>query len=222
MSGRRLLSGLAGAWMVTPPSAGLSRLARLVGWPQRWTASWTAILLGRAELPGIGELAALRPATRALLAGLSGWIAMVGLVTLLAVAWVEISAMSLPEWLGASSPVIRGAERRRPASFENIVQRPLFSRSRQGLTLAPVPMPVPPPAPSTLDQGVTLKGVFISGGLAKAFVLSSQNPLGVWVQAGEEIAGWRVAAVEPDRILLDGRVDGQGEKLIVPLHGGSK
>ena len=36
-----------------------------------------------------------------------------------------------------------------------------------------------------------------------------QNPLGVWVQAGEEIAGWDVVAVQPDQVLLKG----QGEKL---------
>jgi hypothetical protein len=79
--------------------------------------------------------------------------------------------------------------------------------------------PVPPPQPSGLDQNITLKGVFIGGGLAKAFLISSQNPLGVWVQPSEEIAGWRVVAVQPDQVQLSG----QGENLIVPLSvGGGK
>jgi hypothetical protein len=216
MSGRRLLSGLAGTWTVSRSPVGPSRLARVFGWPQRWATSWTAALLGRPDLPGIGELAALRPATRVLIAGLSGWIALVGLVTLMAMVWVQVSAMSLPEWLGTSSPVTRGAGGRSPAGFDNIIQRPLFSRNRQGVTVAAVPVLAPPPTASTLDQGVTLKGVFISGALAKAFMLSSQSPLGVWIQAGQEIAGWRVVAVEPDRVILDG----QDEKLVVQLHAG--
>jgi hypothetical protein len=102
------------------------------------------------------------------------------------------------------------------AGFDNIVQRPLFSRNRQGVTVAAVPVLAPPPTASTLDQGVTVKGVFISGALAKAFMLSSQSPLGVWVQAGEEITGRRVVAVEPDHVTLDG----QGEKLVVQLDAG--
>jgi hypothetical protein len=212
MSGRRLISELTGAWtarsLVTP---GL--VARVAGAPRRLAAAW----LGRTELPGLGEVAALRPATRVLLAGFSGWIVMVLIVTLAAVVSVEMSAISLPEWLGAPSSASRGAAARSPASFENIVQRPLFSRSRQGMTLAAVPVPTAPPPPSTLDQDITLKGVFISGPLAKAFVLSSQNPLGIWVQTDEEVSGWKVLAVQPDQVVLQG----QGrEKRIVQLHPG--
>jgi hypothetical protein len=216
MSGHRLISGLTGAWTVRSPVAPGS-MARVAGAPRRLAAAW----LGRTELPGLGEVAALRPATRVLLAGFSGWIVMVLIVTLAAVVSVEMSAISLPEWLGASSSVPRGAAARSPASFENIVQRPLFSRSRQGMTLAAVPVPVPaaPPPPSTLDQNVTLKGVFINGPLAKAFLLSSQNPLGIWVQPDEEVSGWKVLAVQPDQVVLEG----QGEKRIVQLHpGGAK
>jgi hypothetical protein len=67
-----------------------------------------------------------------------------------------------------------------------------------------------------LEQDVTLKGVFISGPLAKAFLLSSQNPLGVWVKADEEIAGWKVVTIQPDQVILQG----QGEMRIVQLHAG--
>jgi hypothetical protein len=162
-------------------------------------------------------MAALRPPTRVLLAGLSGWIVLVVLVTLAAVISVQMSAVSLPEWLGAPSSSSRGAAARPPASFENIVQRPLFSRSRQGMAAPFDPVPLPPPSPSVLEQDVTLKGVFISGPLAKAFLLSSQNPLGVWVKADEEIAGWKVVTVQPDQVILQG----QGEKRIVQLHAGS-
>ncbi|MGA7998217.1 MAG: hypothetical protein WCA28_25425 [Bradyrhizobium sp.] len=70
------------------------------------------------------------------------------------------------------------------------------------------------PAPLvTLDHDITLRGVFINLPQAKAFLTSAQNPLGIWVQTGEEIAGWRVAAVKPDQVLLEAPT----EKLAVPL-----
>jgi len=219
MIGRRLISALAGAWTLPLPVATQGRLAALAGSSRRLAASGTAALLGRAEFPGLAELAALRPATRVLIAGLSGWVILVILVSVAAVVSVEMSTITLPEWLGARSSASGGTAARPPASFENIVRRPLFSRSRQGISQAPVPMPVAPPPPSTLDQDITLRGVFMSGPLAKAFLLSSQNPLGVWVQAGEEAAGWRVVAVQRNQVLLEG----QGQRLIVPLNvGGGK
>jgi type II secretory pathway component PulC len=175
-----------------------------------------ASLLGRNELPGMGEVAALRPATRVLLAGFSGCIVLVFLVTVAAMVSVQMSTLSLPEWLGASSSASRGAAARSPTTFENIVQRPLFSRSRQGMTPASAPVAAAAPTPSTLDPDIALKGVFISGPLAKAFLLSSQNPMGVWVQVDEEIAGWKVVAVQPDQVILQG----QGEKRTVQLHAG--
>jgi hypothetical protein len=175
-------------------------------------------MLGRAELPGRGELAGLRPATRVLIAGLTVWIGLVGLATVIGVASLEISTMSLPAWFGARASASSSTEIRSPAGFENILQRPLFSRSRQAASVA-ISTP-PPPLPATLDQNFTLKGVFINGALAKAFLTSAQNPLGVWVQTNEEIAGWRVVAVKPDQVLLDA----QNEKLVIPLtvNGGAK
>jgi hypothetical protein len=214
MSGRRLISGLTAWTAALPPAPGL--MASIAGSPRRLAAVW----LGRTDLPGLAEVAALRPATRVLLAGFSGWIVLVLMVTLAAVMSVEMSAISLPEWLSAPSSGARAAAAQSPASFENIVQRPLFSRSRQGMTtLAAVPMPATPSPPSTLDQDITLKGIFISGPLAKAFLLSSQNPLGIWVQTDEEVSGWKVLAVQPDQVVLQG----QGGKRIVQLHpGGAK
>jgi TM2 domain-containing membrane protein YozV len=219
MIGRRLISGLAGAWTVTSPVATQGRLASVAGSSQRFAASVTAALLGRTEFPGIGELAALRPATRVLIAGLSGLIILVILVSVAAVVSVEMSTITLPEWLGTPSSAPAGTAARPPANFENIVRRPLFSRSRQGMSQASVSMPVQPPPPSTLDQDITLRGVFMSGPLAKAFLLSSQSPLGAWVQVDEEVAGWRVMAVQRDHVLLEG----QGQRLIVQLNvGGGK
>jgi hypothetical protein len=106
---------------------------------------------------------------------------------------------------------------RAAAGFENIVQRPLFSRNRQGF-VAPEPAAAPPPPMATLDAGITLKGVFMSDGVAKAFLVTAQNPLGIWVEASGQIDGWRVAAVTPDHVVLEG----QNEKLMVPLHASGR
>lgn len=195
-------------------------LAQVRSSPRRSVTSYLAAMLGRTELPGRLDFAGLRPATRVLIAGLSAWIGLVGLLTVTAIASVEMSTMSFPAWFGARSPATPSTELRSPAGFENILQRPLFSRSRQGAAPAPAPVSAPPVLVTTLDQGIILKGVFISGDLAKAFLISAQNPLGVWVQANEEISGWRVVAVKPDQVLLDG----QNEKLVVQLsvNGGAK
>jgi len=65
-----------------------------------------------------------------------------------------------------------------------------------------------------LDQNIILKGVFMSGAVAKAFLISAQNPLGVWAQVNDEVAGWRVLAVKPGEVLLEA----QNENLVIPLQ----
>jgi hypothetical protein len=216
MSVRRLISSLAGASIVSPSTAMRAVPAGISGLPRRLAASSLTPLLGRVDLPGMAEISALRPATRVLLAGFSGWIVLVFLVTVVAVVSVEMSAVSLPEWLGVPSSGSRGAAARPPASFDNIVQRPLFSRSRQGAAPVTAPVLAAAPTPTMLDQDITLKGVFISGRVAKAFLLSSQNPLGIWVQADEELFGWKVVSILPDEVILQA----QGQKRTVQLHPG--
>jgi hypothetical protein len=218
MTGRGLISGLmtmAGRGQALPLAAQRG-LAQIVSSPRRVLASRLAAVLGRTEFPGHAEVLALRPATRALIAGLTAWIGLVVLVTFIAVASVELSAVSFPAWFGSRASSSGTNEVRSRAGFENIVQRPLFSRSRQAPVIAVVaaPPPVPPPPPVTLDQGITLKGVFMSEGLAKAFLISAQNPMGTWVQADAEIEGWRVVSIKPDEVVLDG----QNQKLVIPLN----
>jgi hypothetical protein len=198
--------------MTSAPLARQHLFARIAGSARHGLLSRIADMPGYAELPGRAEFARLRPATRVLIVGLAAWIGLVGLATAVAVGSVETSRLSLPAWLGARPPASANAEMNSPARFENILRRPLFSRSRQGVAEV-VPTPTFQPA-TMLDPNITLKGVFMSGVLAKAFLTSAQVPLGVWVQANDEIAGWRVVAVTPDRVLLDGR----NEKLVIQLN----
>jgi hypothetical protein len=191
------------------------RLAPALASPRRIVTSRLAAMLGRAELPGRDDLAALRPASRVLLVGLAAWIAMVVVVTVIAVAWVGLSTMSLPAWFDPRGTASAAVKTRSHASFDNIVQRPLFSRARQVAVAAAVALPPsPPPRPSiALDRGIILKGVFINGAQAKAFLVSQQNPIGAWVRAGDNIAGWKVVSLKPDEVVLEG----QNEKLAVSL-----
>jgi hypothetical protein len=71
---------------------------------------------------------------------------------------------------------------------------------------------------ATLDPGMTLKGVFMSEGVAKAFLVTAQSPLGSWVEIDGQIGGWRLTAVTPDHVVLEG----QGERLMVPLHASGR
>jgi hypothetical protein len=193
------------------------RLSGIAGSPLQFAASRLAAMLGRADLPSRSELTALRPATRFLILGFVAWIGLVGAMTLSAVISLEFSTVTAPAWFGRSSPAAKVSNARAAAGFENIVQRPLFSRNRQGF-VAPEPAAAAPPPMATLDAGITRKGVFMSDGVAKAFLVTAQNPLGVWVQVSGQIDGWRVAAVTPDHVVLEG----QNEKLMVPLHASGR
>jgi hypothetical protein len=191
------------------------QLALALASPRKIVTSRLAAMLGRTELPDRDEFAALQPASRVLVVGLAAWIAMVGVVTLVAVAWVELSTMSLPAWFDPRGTASAAVKTRSHAAFDNIVRRPLFSRVRQVAVATPVALPPPPPPPPSmaLDRGITLKGVFINGVQAKAFLVSPQNPMGSWMQAGDNFAGWKVVSLKPDEVVLEG----QNEKLAVSL-----
>ncbi|WKA30606.1 hypothetical protein [Bradyrhizobium roseum] len=195
------------------------RLSGLAGSPRQFAAAGLAAMLGRSDLPGRSELTSLRPATRVLIVGLAGWIALAGAMTLGAVISLEVSTVTAPARFGTSGAAAKSSGARAAAGYENIVQRPLFSRNRQ-VVVAPEPVALAPPPPvvATLDPGMTLKGVFMSEGVAKAFLITAQSPLGSWVELNGQVGGWRVTAVTPDHVMLEG----QGEKLTLPLHASGR
>ena len=195
------------------------RLSGIAGSPRQFAAARLAAMLGRTDLPSRSELEQLRPATRVLIAGLAGWIALVGVITVGAMISLELSTVTAPAWFGASGPAGKASDARTTAGYENIVQRPLFSRNRQVFVAPQAVAPPPPPSMvATLDPGMTLKGVFMNEGIAKAFLITAQHPLGTWVEVNGQIGGWRLAAVTPDHAVLEG----QGEKLMLPLHASGK
>lgn len=182
----------------------------------RIAASWATRLIGRPQLPAIQELSRLRPGTRVLVAGFAAWIGVVGMAFAGAVVWLELSTMSMPTWLSASwaglswttsSPIRdQSAGTGVSANADDILQRPLFSRARRMVASEqPAEPPLPPPALVTgPDTNIALRGVFMNAGIAKAFLVSAQNPDGAWAQTNDEIAGWRVLEIQPNQVLLGG------------------
>ena len=148
------------------------RLSGMAGSPRQFVAARLAAMLGRTDLPSRSELTALRPATRVLILGFAAWIGLAGVMTLSAVISLELSTVTAPTWFGSRSPAAKASDARAAAGFENIVQRPLFSRNRQGFVAAE-PAAAPPLPVATLDAGITLKGVFMSDGVAKAFLITT-------------------------------------------------
>jgi hypothetical protein len=154
------------------------------------------------------EISAIRPANRLAVAALVASIGCTVIITLLAIVYVTSSSEILAAHAAHAVPVGTAARENHDA----IVTRPLFWRSRQ-----PATAPAPPPAGSSeltaADPQISLKGVLISGELAKAFMLSSESPTGVWRQRGEDVGGWRVAEIHQDRVVLESAAG----RFVVPM-----
>jgi len=178
-------------------------------------ASLRQLVLG--QIPSRRELMSLAPLKRGLLLGLAVLTAIAVVTPIVAVASLEL-AIASQSASGGDSRAPAGRESRSAGTYENILQRPLFSRSRQLLVVAAPPAVVDAPAPSArtiLDPTVALRGVFMSGGRAKAFLTSSENPVGVWVALNDQWSGWRLSAVKPNEIVLEADGERQTLKLTV-------
>jgi hypothetical protein len=161
-----------------------------------------ARMLGREELPQRSEFAQLRPGLKLLIVSLAGCVGLVAAFTIIAVLSVEVSTMSVPAWLGTRATSAATADPRSRTGIENnISRRPLFSRGRKAVAVA-APAATPAPPSQLRDENLKLKGVFIDGATAKAFVTSTEAPFGSWVAVNGVIGGWRIASVTPNQIEL--------------------
>ena len=175
--------------------------------------------LQRETLP-LDEVSRLPAMTRVLLFALMGCASLALAATLSGILEIEIAARSL---VPVAFKEARSAKLEQ-GTGEAILQRPLFSRARQAappvVALPPAPaLPPPPPLPALVarDSDMRLKGVFMDAPIVKAFLLSAQNPTGAWVKPDEVFGGWKLVAVRPSEIELEGG----GERLTVPLWAGS-
>ena len=87
--------------------------------------------------------------------------------------------------------------------------RPLFSPSRRAPAPPPVvAMPQAPPPPPPSPPSVTLFGVVMDAGEARAIVQAGSAKQVRRVRIGDDIEGWKVTQIEQRRLMLslDGRV----------------
>jgi hypothetical protein len=95
------------------------------------------------------------------------------------------------------------------AAFSEIAARPVFIPSRRpipppaALTLAAAPAPAPPPPPAPPPQiNLTLVGIMIGDEGRYALVRSAGSQTVTTLAEGQEIGGWQVYLILPDRIVL--------------------
>ena len=79
-----------------------------------------------------------------------------------------------------------------------IVERPLFAPNRRPPPPASITMPPSPPEPPSL----TLLGVVIDAGGARAIVQAGPGNQIMRVRVGDEISGWKVTDIEPRQLVL--------------------
>jgi len=155
------------------------------------------------------EWAALRPGPRALMVALMVWMVFAVVATCFALGLMRVPLSTVAP--AAGGPVSRG-----PKSYEAIVQRPLFAKTRQPSALAMSPTAAGDSGPAAVMRNVTLRGVYRNGEVAKAYLVVPPNPVGVWRQRNEEVAGWRVLEIANDHVVLGGATD----RFTVPLSIG--
>ncbi len=201
--------------LTSPPVR--QRLAQALRGSRTGLAPADVLQILRGQIPSHRELQSVAPLRRALLLGLLVLTAFVVIAPIVAIVSLEIAIASQSAPGSRSGGALAGREGQGLGSYENILQRPLFSRSRQLVAVAPPQAIVETPAPpvrSMLDPSVTLRGVFMSDGRAKAFLTSSDNPVGVWIGLNEQGSGWRLAEIKPNEIVLES----EGERQTLPLN----
>ena len=84
-----------------------------------------------------------------------------------------------------------------PDAFDAINARPLFKPDRKPVPTAAETAAAPAPPPT-----VSLIGVIIDGQRQLAVLRVPESPLAVSASVGDQVQGWRVTAIYPDRVVL--------------------
>ena len=106
--------------------------------------------------------------------------------------------------IGASSP--QGADVASQLAaypidhFHVTAERPLFAPSRR--PPPPPPIMIPPPPPPPTPPNVTLLGVVIDGGVARAIIQAAPENMIRRVRTGDYVGGWTVSQIAARRLVL--------------------
>lgn len=146
-------------------------------------------------------------------------LAALGIAALAALNWhvltipIDISPAALPAEDNAAfpaspAPAEMPAAATRPPSYKQTLARPLFRPDRRPRDKAmPDSAATPRQQPGrTLEppSGIELVGIIKEGrGDGRALIRSADAPVGIWVQLGHELQGWRLSRIEARSILLE-------------------
>lgn len=97
-------------------------------------------------------------------------------------------------------------------AFQGITSRPLFNVSRR-----PIAVDNPPPVEERAELNVMLSGIVIGHSQQIAHLRSSADKRVQVLSVGDRIGGWRIEAIEPDRVVL--RSGNQVETLFMQKYG---
>jgi hypothetical protein len=108
------------------------------------------------------------------------------------------------------------------ADFRETIERPLFNPARRPMTPKPpapepeVAEPLAPPQKAAASASrLSLAGLISTGKLGGRALLRPEGATeGTWVEVGGEFEGWRVARIDPDGVVLEGR----GGEEVLRLH----
>ena len=100
------------------------------------------------------------------------------------------------------------------AGFPETFARPLFAPGRRPFSAPPQdapPLELPPeavalelpPEPQADASGLALKGVMIGDAIAQALILSATSSVSQWLTVGSEVQGFKLIAIEDDRVILE-------------------
>ncbi|HZP79815.1 MAG TPA: hypothetical protein VFB45_27015 [Pseudolabrys sp.] len=138
----------------------------------------------------------------ALLVGLNGWL-------LLEAIGQFAADDAAPAPTAAWTPHLSdfGADEKVPKaapSPNEILVRPIFSKSRAPFVAPPPPPPkvVAAPAVAFVDPGFVLGGVMINGQIKRAYLQRKVDLSGAWVGEGEDFVGWKVQTINEGTAIL--------------------
>lgn len=86
--------------------------------------------------------------------------------------------------------------------YEEVWERPLFVEGRRPPSEEPVEEPEPEPTPTLPPAQLTLVGVFITPAGKTALVRNDASKEVLRVGPEDEIAGWKIGAIEDDQVVV--------------------
>jgi hypothetical protein len=138
-----------------------------------------------------------------LLAATDSWLLLRTVGPLISGGYAATEERSQASWLPKLEQV--QALTTAPVSYQEILDHPVFSRSRAPF-VPPPPAPPPKPASPTVvfvDPGLVLGGVMVAESTKKAYLFQRANRDGSWVAEGEDFVGWKVQSITTDAVRLE-------------------